>query len=112
MKSLGLIEVESVAAAVDALDIMCKSAEVEFVTWERKLGGRLVTVVVRGEVSAVSAAVENAVGSCIKTPCAHAVIANPHEETIRIMAVSAARMSGGQDKKSEPEKTDSFVQEV
>ncbi|MBQ3562479.1 MAG: BMC domain-containing protein, partial [Clostridia bacterium] len=39
MKSLGLIEVESVAAAVDALDLMCKAADVEFVTWERKLGG-------------------------------------------------------------------------
>ena len=44
MKSLGLIEVESVAAAVDALDIMCKTADVEFVTGERKLGGRLVSV--------------------------------------------------------------------
>ena len=93
MKSLGLIEVESVAAAIDALDIMCKSASVEFVTWERKLGGRLVTVVVRGEVSAVSAAVDNAVSSCIKTPCAHAVIANPHEETVRILEVSASRLS-------------------
>ncbi len=116
MKSLGLIEVESVAAAIDSLDIMCKSAAVEFVTWERKLGGRLVTVVVRGEVSAVTAAVESAVSSCIKTPCAHAVIANPHEETNRIMAVSAARMSGKQTKNSEPESMslvqDNFVQEV
>ena len=52
MKSLGLIEVESVAAAVDALDLMCKAADVEFVTWERKLGGRLVTVIVEGQISA------------------------------------------------------------
>ena len=42
MKSLGLIEVSGVTAAIDCLDIMCKSADVEFVTWERKLGGRLV----------------------------------------------------------------------
>ena len=53
MKSIGLIEVSGVTAAIDCLDIMCKSADVEFVTWERKLGGRLVTVVVEGQVSAV-----------------------------------------------------------
>ena len=57
MKSLGLIEVVGVTAAVDCLDIMCKSADVEFVTWERKLGGRLCTVIVEGNISAVTAAV-------------------------------------------------------
>lgn len=109
MKSLGLVEVESVAAAIDALDIMCKSATVEFVTWERKLGGRLVTVIVEGNVSAVTAAVENAVNSCIKKPCSYAVIANPHEETARILAVSAARMAR---KNGKATKTDTFVGEV
>ena len=37
MKSLGLVEVSGVSAAVDCLDLMCKAAEVELVTWERKL---------------------------------------------------------------------------
>lgn len=95
MKSLGLIEVPGVTAAIDCLDIMCKSAEVEFVTWERKLGGRLVTVVVQGSVSAVTAAVENAVAGGLKTPVAHAVIASPHEETCRMMELSASRMKKG-----------------
>ena len=54
MKSLGLLEITGVTAAVTALDIMCKTADVEFVTWERKLGGRLVTIIVQGEVAAVS----------------------------------------------------------
>ena len=93
MKSLGLIEVVGVTGAVDCLDIMCKSADVEFVTWERKLGGRLVTVIVRGTVSAVTAAVESAVAHCIKKPCAHAVIANPHEETMRLAMLSASRIN-------------------
>ena len=92
MKSLGLIEVSGVTAAVDCLDIMCKSANVEFVTWERKLGGRLVTVVVQGDVSAVTAAVENAVNGAIKKPAAYAVIANPHEELVRVLEKSAARL--------------------
>ena len=92
MKSLGLIEVSGVTGAIDCLDIMCKSAEVELVTWERKLGGRLVTVIVQGSVSAVTAAVENAVANAIVTPCAHAVIASPHEETARLVAISASRI--------------------
>ncbi len=93
MKSLGMIEVSGVTGAIDCLDIMCKSADVEFVTWERKLGGRLVTVVVQGNVSAVTAAVENAVANGIVKPCAHAVIASPHEETWRILQISAARIA-------------------
>ena len=92
MKSLGLIEVESVAAAVDSLDLMCKAADVEFVTWERKLGGRLVTVIVTGQVSAVKAAVEAAASGAIKELAAYAVIASPHEETLRMAKLSASRL--------------------
>ena len=93
MKSVGMIEVSGVTGAIDCLDIMCKSADVEFVTWERKLGGRLVTVIVQGNVSAVTAAVENAVANGLVKPCAHAVIASPHEETWRILQISAARIA-------------------
>ena len=92
MKSLGLVEVASATAAVDVLDIMCKTADVSFVTWERKLGGRLVTVIVQGEVSAVTQVVESAVAKAVITPCASAVIANPHEETVRIVEKSASRL--------------------
>ena len=92
MKSLGFVEIQSTTAAIDVLDIMCKSANVEFVTWEKKLGGRLVTVVVQGEVAAVTAAVENAVNGAIKKPAAYAVIANPHEELVRVIEKSAARL--------------------
>mgnify|MGYP004697303277 FL=1 len=55
MKSLGFVEVSGVVAAVDALDIMCKTANVNLVTWERKLGGRLVTMIIEGSVSDVTA---------------------------------------------------------
>lgn len=92
MKSLGFIEVSGVVAAVDALDIMTKSADVRFVTWERKLGGRLVTIIVEGDISAVNSAVENAVKGCIKKPNAFLVLARPHEETRRIVDISASRL--------------------
>ena len=44
-KSYGFIEITGVVAAIDALDIMCKTADVELASWERKLGGRLVTII-------------------------------------------------------------------
>lgn len=91
MNALGLVEVPSTTAAIDCLDIMCKAANVEFVTWERKLGGRLVTVIVTGSVDAVTSAVE-ATDAAIKKPVARAVIARPHEETARLVRLSASRL--------------------
>lgn len=101
MKALGFIEVSGVVAAVDALDIMCKSSSVEFVTWERKLGGRMVTVVVTGTVSDVKEAVECAKASGVAPIMASNVIANPHEETIRMVELSASRLA---KKKADPKK--------
>lgn len=91
MNALGLVEVPSTTAAIDCLDIMCKTANVEFVTWERKLGGRLVTVIVTGSVDAVTSAVE-ATDAAVKKPVARAVIARPHEETARLVRLSASRL--------------------
>ena len=105
MNSLGFVEVSGVVAAVDALDIMCKSADVSLVSWERKLGGRLVTLIITGSVSAVPAAVENACASCIKKPVAHAVIANPHPETYRLAMLSAQRLEK-KNAKAEEAKSD------
>ncbi len=90
-KSYGFIEITGVVAAVDALDIMLKAADVRLATWERKLGGRLVTIVVEGEIAAVKAAVEAAVEGAIKKPALSAVIARPHEETVRVVELSASR---------------------
>ena len=103
MNSLGFVEVSGVTAAIDALDIMCKSADVSLVSWERKLGGRLVTLIVTGTVSAVQAAVENASAQCIKKPAATAVIANPHPETVKLVQLSAKRLekaAGAAEKKT------------
>lgn len=91
MKSLGFIEVSGVVAATCALDTMCKTAEVEFVTWERKMGGRLVTIIVQGEIAAVTQAVETAAAECSGQTCIHTVIARPHEETIKMVELSAKR---------------------
>lgn len=98
----GFVEVQSVTGAVDCLDIMCKSAEVHFVSWERRLGGRLVTVIVEGQLSAVTAAVDNACEHGIIKPAAHVVIANPHPEVDRLVALSASRFAKKQDMEQQP----------
>ena len=90
-KSYGFIEITGVVAALDALDIMCKTADVELASWERKLGGRLVTIIVEGDVAAVTEAIEAAVAHAIKKPASYAVIARPHEEIVKLVELSASR---------------------
>ena len=85
--SLGLIEIQALGHAILVLDTMTKAADVEFVAVERKLGGRLVTLVIRGKLSAVKAAIdagsEVARGlNCLK---AAEVIARPHPEILKFL---------------------------
>ena len=94
-KSYGLIEVSVVVAAIDSLDAMCKAAEVELVTWERKLGGRLVTIIVEGSVSDCKAAVDAAVACCKslgRIMASYAVIAAPSDEIRKMVALSEKRI--------------------
>ena len=100
-KSYGFIEITGVVAAIDALDIMCKTADVELASWERKLGGRLVTLIVEGDVSAVNEAVEAAVANAIKKPASYAVIARPHEEIVKLVELSASRWKKKQTKQNQ-----------
>ena len=106
----GFIEIQGVVPAMTALDIMCKTADVELATWERKLGGRLVTIVVKGDVASVTEAVETAASKAIKKPVAKGVIANPHEEILRLVNLSASRFM---DKQQQPGGLDTqTIQEV
>ncbi len=85
--SLGLIEIEALGNAIYVLDAMTKVANVEFVATERKLGGRLVTIVVRGSVSAVTASIEagKEVANEFKCLKAAEVIARPHNEILKFL---------------------------
>lgn len=55
--ALGLIETQGFTAVFEAIDSACKAANVEVVCKE-KLGGGYVTVVIKGDVAAVHAAVD------------------------------------------------------
>ena len=85
--SLGLVEVSSLGNAIIMLDEMLKVADVEFVATERKLGGRLVTIVVRGSISSVTASVETGKQFAQKLGCLKSaeVIARPHPEILKFI---------------------------
>lgn len=85
--SLGLVEVSALGNAIKMLDDMLKVADVEFVATERKLGGRLVTIVVKGELTAVQASVDAGVATAKANDCLKAsqVIARPHEEILKFL---------------------------
>ncbi|MCR1898394.1 BMC domain-containing protein [Irregularibacter muris] len=79
--ALGLIETKGLVGAIEAADAMTKSANVELVGYE-KIGSGLVTVMVRGDVGAVKAAVDagtaaaQVVGEVVSTH----VIPRPHAD--------------------------------
>ena len=57
MSALGMIETRGLAAAVEALDAMLKTADVTF-AGQKRVGSGLVNVMVEGDVAAVKAAVD------------------------------------------------------
>lgn len=87
--ALGLIETQGFTAVFEAIDAACKAANVEVVCKE-KLGGGYVTVVVKGDVAAVKAAIEAGqakVGSLGKLIAAH-VIARPSAGVLSLLPKS------------------------
>ena len=78
-EAIGILETQGLTAILEATDAMLKSANVTLVGKE-KIGAAYVTVIVRGDVAAVTAAIyagAKAVGSLGKLIAAH-VIARPH----------------------------------
>lgn len=57
-EALGLVETRGMVPAIEAADVMCKTADVVLVSYEN-VGSGLVTVMVKGDVGAVKSAVEN-----------------------------------------------------
>ena len=57
MEALGMIETKGLVALIEAADAMVKEAKVTLVSYE-KIGGGLVTAIVRGDVAACQAATD------------------------------------------------------
>ena len=85
-QALGFIETQGFTAVFEAIDTACKAASVEVVGKE-KLGGGYVTVVIRGDVAAVNAAIEAAkprVEGLGKLIACH-VIARPSDAALSLL---------------------------
>lgn len=65
MEAIGLLETKGLVVAIEALDIMLKSATVSLLKKEI-VGGGLVTIVISGSVSDVKVAIDVGVASCKK----------------------------------------------
>lgn len=72
-------------ASVVGLDAMLKAANVRLIHTEKRLGGRLVTLIIKGNVSAVQAAVEAGAEDAAPLGKIHgkAVIPSPHGEIMK-----------------------------
>lgn len=85
-EALGMVETRGLVGAVEAADAMVKSANVILVGYE-KIGSGLVTVMVRGDVGAVKAAVDAGAIAAEKVGevVSQHVIPRPHTDVEKIL---------------------------
>jgi ethanolamine utilization protein EutM len=86
LEALGMIETRGLVASIEAADAMVKAADVTLIGTE-KIGSGLVSVMVRGDVGAVKAAVEAggaAAGRLGEVVAIH-VIPRPHSDVEKIL---------------------------
>ncbi len=89
-EALGMIETRGLVAAIEAADAMLKAANVTLIGTE-KIGSGLVSVMVRGDVGAVNAAVEAGANNASKLGelVAKHVIPRPHSDVEKILPTLA-----------------------
>ena len=85
-QALGMVETRGLVAAIEAADAMLKAANVTLVGTE-KIGSGLVSVMVRGDVGAVKAAVEAGAANASRLGelVATHVIPRPHADVEKIL---------------------------
>ena len=86
MQALGMIETKGLVSSIEAADAMVKAANVTLIGKEH-VGGGLVTVMVRGDVGAVKAAVDagGAAAQRVGELVSVHVIPRPHEDVEGIL---------------------------
>ena len=86
-QALGMIETKGLIGAVEAADAMVKAANVRLVCREQ-IGGGLVTVMVRGDVGAVRAAIETGAAAAKRVGelVGMHIIPRPHEDVEKILS--------------------------
>ncbi|MGL5232594.1 MAG: BMC domain-containing protein [Fusobacteriaceae bacterium] len=87
-EALGLVETIGLVPALEAADKMLKAASVELISYEN-VGSTLVTIMVKGDVAAVTSAVEAGAqaAAAIGTLTAKNVMPRPISEIGKIVSV-------------------------
>src|SRR5664279_4213035 len=90
-EALGMIETKGLIGSIEAADAMVKAANVRLVGKE-KIGSGLVTVMVRGDVGAVKAAVDAGAAAAKRVGELYGVhvIPSPHADVESILPISIA----------------------
>ena len=85
-EALGMVETKGLIGAIEAADAMTKSANVVLIGYE-KIGSGLVTVMVRGDVGAVKAAVDAGASAAerVGEVVSQHVIPRPHTDVEKIL---------------------------
>ena len=85
-EALGMVETRGLVAAIEAADAMVKAANVQLIGSE-KIGSGLLSVMVRGDVGAVKAAVEagGAAAANLGEVVATHVIPRPHTDVNKLL---------------------------
>lgn len=107
--AIGVVEINFFTNALIALDEMLKASDVHLVSCEKKLGGRMVTIIVGGDTSSVNAAIEAvyATGGRIgeKNIKVAVAISNPHPEIKRLLTLA-------EDKQDKQDNQDNQAQNI
>lgn len=86
-KAVGIIEIQNYANALMVCDIASKSGDLILIHNQNKLGGRLITLVFEGSVSAIEATTETIreyyIGTKFLKVCE--VVPNPTKEILNFM---------------------------
>ena len=91
-EAIGMIETKGYVGSVEASDAMVKAANVTLVKTV-PIGGGLITVIARGDVGSVKAAVDagsKAAGKVGELVSSH-IIARPHEDLLKVFIPAAAK---------------------
>src|SRR6476660_3405085 len=93
-EAIGMIETKGYTGSVEATDAMAKAANIT-ISKTIQIGGGLITVICKGDVASVKAAVDagsKAAGKVGELVAAH-VIARPHEDLVKVFLSDASAVN-------------------
>jgi len=91
-EAIGMIETKGYTGSIEASDAMVKAANVSLVK-TIPIGGGMITVIAKGDVGSVKAAVDAGAKAASKVGeliCSH-IIARPHEDVLKVFVSAGAK---------------------